>query len=116
MPPCRNILPTIGSTPLVETQSLDGRPGRLLVGLESQSPGGSIKTGSDVNGQFHSRTRTDLDLERLPYLSAGCRASPNTVSGKRSPMAHRDRSATLFGAGPACRLVASARVRSTIWT
>ncbi len=43
MVPYPNILNLIGNTPLVEIRSLDTGPCRLLVKLESQNPGGSIK-------------------------------------------------------------------------
>ena len=43
MSSCQNVLQMIGNTPLVEIRSLDTGPCRLLVKLESQNPGGSIK-------------------------------------------------------------------------
>ena len=41
--PFRNVLETIGNTPLVEATRLDAGPCRLFLKLESQNPGGSIK-------------------------------------------------------------------------
>jgi cystathionine beta-synthase len=41
--PYRNILETIGKTPLVEITRLDTGPCRLFLKLENQNPGGSIK-------------------------------------------------------------------------
>ncbi|MCE5266378.1 MAG: cystathionine beta-synthase [Planctomycetaceae bacterium] len=43
MPSCQNVLQLIGNTPLVQIRSLDTGPCELLVKLESQNPGGSIK-------------------------------------------------------------------------
>ncbi len=43
-PPCtRNVLETIGNTPLVEVTKIDTGPCRLFLKLENQNPGGSIK-------------------------------------------------------------------------
>jgi len=39
----RNVLETIGNTPLVEATRLDAGPCRLFLKLENQNPGGSIK-------------------------------------------------------------------------
>jgi cystathionine beta-synthase len=41
--PFRNVLETIGHTPLVEATRLDAGPCRLFLKLENQNPGGSIK-------------------------------------------------------------------------
>ncbi len=41
--PFRNILETIGKTPLVEITRLDTGPCQLFLKLENQNPGGSIK-------------------------------------------------------------------------
>ncbi|MDF2765736.1 MAG: cysK 1, partial [Rhodospirillales bacterium] len=41
--PFRNVLETIGNTPLIEATRLDAGPCRLFLKLESQNPGGSIK-------------------------------------------------------------------------
>ncbi len=43
MKPFRNILETIGKTPLVEITRLDTGPCQLFLKLENQNPGGSIK-------------------------------------------------------------------------
>jgi cystathionine beta-synthase len=41
--PFRNVLETIGNTPLIEATRLDAGPCQLFLKLESQNPGGSIK-------------------------------------------------------------------------
>jgi cystathionine beta-synthase len=41
--PFRNVLETIGNTPLIEATRLDAGPCRLFLKLENQNPGGSIK-------------------------------------------------------------------------
>jgi cystathionine beta-synthase len=41
--PFRNVLETIGNTPMIEATRLDSAPCRLFLKLESQNPGGSIK-------------------------------------------------------------------------
>ena len=41
--PFRNVLETIGNTPMVEAARLDAGPCRLFLKLENQNPGGSIK-------------------------------------------------------------------------
>jgi cystathionine beta-synthase len=43
MSPYRNVLETIGNTPMVEVTRLDVGPCRLFLKLENQNPGGSIK-------------------------------------------------------------------------
>ena len=41
--PFRNVLETIGNTPMIEATRLDSGSCRLFLKLESQNPGGSIK-------------------------------------------------------------------------
>jgi len=55
-----SVLEAIGGTPLVELGRLHDGPGRLLVKLESQNPGGSIKDRPARTIILHARERGQL--------------------------------------------------------